>query len=122
MKKTIIAALVLAAAGFSKWSPDYTVKQIGYLSGCESDAGKSAVAILPNSQTNQFIITSTNPIYAQATTILTTAITTGKSINLLSRWFTTSSTADTGPFSYWVDGSCYKLQYFVPVEAIVLKQ
>lgn len=114
MKKTIIAALALATAGFSKWSPDLAVHQIGFLTGCQADAGKSAIAILTSNGSTQFLIPSTSPIFTNATMVTTNAITFGKPINILSKWNTA--------FSYLVDGECYGSQIFLSADAITLKK
>lgn len=122
MRNIIIAALVLATAGFSKWSPDLAVQQVGFLTGCQADAGKSAIAILTSHGSSQFLIPSTSPIFANATMVATNAITFGKSVNILSKWLTTGSSADRAVFSYWVDGGCYDTQIFLSADAITLKK
>lgn len=84
MKKIIIAALALATAGFSSWSPSEPVNQISSLRGCGTDAGKAAAAIstpsFTGSGTKQFIIGKTEVIYNDVIELAQQSAITGKNV------------------------------------------
>lgn len=114
MKKIIIAALALAAAGFCGYTGNLVPTQVGIVEGCGTDAGTTAVAIQLPGYTYQFLVKSSQPFFGVANSYAQQAAADGRYLNL-------EFDASHGSYHYKYNGGCTYPEFY-PVNSVTLSR
>ena len=119
MKKTIVATLILVAAGFCGYSTPLPVDQVGLIHGCAEFAGTNAAAIATaeasGSGTQQYIISSTDPLFDKTVELASQSVVSGKNVVI-------ESSTSSFIYKYSYNGTCYAAQGFKVINSLTLKR